>query len=155
MALIKQFVRIHPRTPGSKGGHRVQRYSIYGTLFIEGQWFVAQFSEEQWEYLRNVRTYTEDPDSKLVFDVCTAEEKAEIERKEHQVKVTEVAPATVDLTTKDLRGEQSGQVVEAKDRERDTRLAESDSVEGLAPPVPSLPKKKVGRPRKVVSTTAG
>jgi hypothetical protein len=168
MAFVKQYVRIHPLTKGTKGGHRVQRYSIYGTLFQESVgWYICSFTEEQWDYLRNVRTNTEDPDSKPVFEVCTATEKAEIERRAQQVRVTEVAPEPVDLTTKDLR---AVDFTEAEKRARPAPApaapapapapAAPDVAEeevGIAPPVtaPAAATKRRGRPRKVVSTTEG
>jgi hypothetical protein len=141
MALKTLYIRIHPLSKGGRGGHRVQQYFIYGSLFRVSQgWYRCSFSEEQWAYLRDVRTKNVDPESKLVFDICTEQERLEIEVRERQEKITEVAPVgePVDLTTGDLPKSKSAE----------------DGPVDLAPPAEPSPRRR-GRPRKVVTTTEG
>lgn len=157
--LVTKNIRIHPRSKNAKGGFRVDRYIIYGTLFTaEQNWYKCSFSEEQWDELAAIRTKNGDPDTKLVFDIATDDERKKINAREMQEKIMGTPAAEpVDLTTRDLRRS----VSEEADRKRDDKLLEAESEGDIAPPVPTAtPVRKPGRPKGsgrkvVVSATEG
>jgi hypothetical protein len=166
MALQSFFIRVHPRQPTR--GYRTSRFSIYGYLFLESEgWYRATFSQEQWEYLRNVRNCESIPDSKPVFDIVDEAGRRRMDEEARQAKIRELTPSsqrTVDLTTEDLA--HSTSAVEAE-RSRERRVAAYDAaseVEDLAAPesVPVAPvstsapvvRRGRGRPRKTAEQTA-
>jgi hypothetical protein len=161
MAQQKLWIRIHPRSKQERNPpYRVQRMHIYGRLFREEDgWHLCEYSDEQWDYLREVRQRNADPDSKPVFDIVTPAERARIDARESStVREVPVVPALPpDLTTAELRGDGTGKASEAVEQERDARAVAFDEGGDIAPsappaaPVAAAPKKR-GRPKKVSAT---
>jgi hypothetical protein len=170
MALLTRYIRVHPKQP--QRGFRTSRFSIYGYMFQESEgWYRATFSEEQWDYLRNVRNSESNPDSPAVFQIADEAGRVAIETAERQAKIREItAPLqrTVDLTTTDLR-HAVAPTTTAAETARAVRAArydaQEDGLEDLASPAaPAAPvavassaaspvvKRGRGRPRKEASS---
>ena len=161
--LVTRFVRIHPRAP--KKGYRARIHSVYGIPFDEARgWYEVSFRADQLRLLKNIRNETDNPDSKPVFQVCTMEERKQIEADEKRAKEPQGEQvAAVDLN----KAENDSRYLEDRSRGRNQadltssdlrRSEENDSdVRDLAPPVPAAPanavdgatpKPRRGRPPK-------
>lgn len=74
------YIRVHPLDP--KRGYKARRYGIYDTVFHEEKgWYRAEFTSTQIAVLKSLRA-NENPESTLVFEILTPEEKKNFDRAE-------------------------------------------------------------------------
>ena len=101
-----KFVRIRPYD--KRRGQLVRRY-VYGGFKFLGDHGWYEVDDEIAAYLKTVRTFPEDPDSKPVFDVSDQDGAKKIALAEYEEthpdrKITEAIAGAQKVTTADLVG---------------------------------------------------
>lgn len=111
--MAEALIRLKPHNP--RKGYVVKRYHVGGILFREDRGWYRTEDQVLIDRLRRLRQRSEDPDSPPLFDICTAEEAAEIEEREGRqvgrassATPNEVALRKTTITTRDASRHKDG-----------------------------------------------